>query len=244
VSLAPLLLGKQSDLPARMIFNRWNGRVSVRTQRHRLDADGKLFDMIADPGQKRDFAREDAATARRLSDAVAAWKKDVFAGWTKKDDRPFPVGHRAFPVTVLPARDGVPHGNIKRSAAAPNCSYFTNWTSRDDRVTWDVEVATEGRYDVEVHYTCARDDVGATIEVSLGDRRVSAKVAEAHDPPEVGKADDRVPRRGESYVKDFKPLTLGTLELKRGRGLLTLRATDVPGKRAIEVRAVVLTLRK
>lgn len=47
----------------------------------------------------------------------------------------------------LPARDGVPHGNVKRNARTPNCSYFTNWISADDRITWDVEVATGGEYE-------------------------------------------------------------------------------------------------
>src|SRR5439155_5321460 len=108
------------------------------------------------------------AEARRLADAVAGWKKEVLAGLTKKDDRPFPVGYREFPTTTLPARDGVPHGNVRRSARAPNCSYFTNWTSRDDRITWDVAVNTAGRYDVDILYTCAKENVGATVELSFG----------------------------------------------------------------------------
>ena len=61
-------------------------------------------------------------------------------------------------------------------------------------------------------------------------RAVAGKVAAAHDPPLRGAEHDRVPRAGESYVKDFKPLSLGTVELPAGRGLLTLRATKVPGK--------------
>src|SRR5947207_13978797 len=42
-SLAPLLLGKDVNWPDRILFNHWNGRVSARAQRFRLDADGKLF---------------------------------------------------------------------------------------------------------------------------------------------------------------------------------------------------------
>ena len=38
VSLKPLLLkSSQVDWPDRRIFSHWRGRVSVRTQRHRLD---------------------------------------------------------------------------------------------------------------------------------------------------------------------------------------------------------------
>ena len=64
----------------------------------------------------------------------------------------------------------------------------------------------------------------------------------AHNPPLVGQAEDRVPRRGESYVKDFRPLRLGIFPLAKGHGELTLRALDIPGKQAIDVRYVRLTL--
>jgi len=53
-----------------------------------------------------------------------------------------------------------------------------------------------------------------------------------------------VPRDGESFVKDFKPLRLGVMTLEKGRGQLTLRALQVPGKQVMDVRAVVLTLQK
>ena len=244
-NLAPLLLpGQDADWAERVIFNHWNGRVSARTQRFRLDADDKLFDMVADPGQATDATADHAAEARRLTEAVAAWKKDVLAGLTRKDDRPFAVGYREFPTTLLPARDGVPHGNVKRSARAPNCSYFTDWKTADDRITWDVEVNTAGRYEVEILYACPRRNVGATVELSLGGAKVSGKVTAAHDPPARGAEHDRVPRQGESYVKDFKPLRLGVVELPRGRGALTLRAMEIPGDGVIEVRAVTLTLVK
>ena len=156
--------------------------------------------------------------------------------------RPFPVGFKTFPVTTLPARDGVPHGTVRRSANAPNCSYFTNWTTTDDRITWDVDVNTAGKYRAEVQYTCEQENVGATVELSLGAAKLAAKVTEAHDPKPYGAENDRVPRVGESQMKDFKPWGMGEVQLPKGRGSLTLRATDIPGKGVIEVRAVVLTL--
>jgi len=133
------------------------------------------------------------------------------------------------------------HGNVKRSATAPNCSYFTNWTAAGDSMTWDVEVATTGRYEAAVYYTCPPADAGSTIELSLNGSRIQATVGEANDPPLRGAEHDRVKRKGESYVKDFKPLRLGVVELKQGRGLLTLRALRVPGRQVMDVRMVLLT---
>lgn len=243
VSLKPLLLGTTTDWPERMIFSHWNRKVSVRTPRYRLDSANQLFDMQADPGQDRNIARQEPDVAARLTKAVEQWKEELLPG-LRDDRRPFPVGHPEFPVTQLPARDGVPHGQVKRSAPAPNCSFFGNWSSLGDRITWDVEVATEGRYEAVVHYTCASENVGSTVELSFNDSRLEGKVTEAHDPPLHGAENDRVSRKGESYVKDFKPLRLGVVELKPGRGLVTLRALSIPGKQVMDVRMVVLTLLK
>jgi arylsulfatase A-like enzyme len=208
ISLKPLLLSTAKDWPDRMIFSHWNGKVSVRTQRYRLDDNNRLFDMEADPSQDHDISATEKEASARLSTARAKWKAELLPG-LKKDNRPFTVGYRQFPLTQLPARDGVPHGNVKRSASAPNCSYFKNWTSTNDSITWNVEVATAGRYEAVIYYTCPAADTGSTIELSLNGSRVQAKVSEANGPPLRGAENDRVPRQGESYVKDFKPRAFG-----------------------------------
>jgi arylsulfatase A-like enzyme len=240
ISLKPLLLGQAGDWPDRMLFSHQNGHVSVRTQRYRLDAKGHLYDMATDPGQDHDVSQEHPEVAARLAEAVAKWKDEVLP--KSKDDRPFPVGHRDFATAFLPARDGVATGNVKRSAGAPNCSFFTNWTGTEDAITWDIDVLNTGDYEAVVYYACPRADTGSTVELRLHGNSVKAKVTEAHDPPLVGESFDRVPRRGESYVKEFKPLRLGTLRLEEGRGSLILRAIEIPGRTVMDVRAVALTL--
>ncbi|MGE3804171.1 MAG: N-acetylgalactosamine 6-sulfate sulfatase, partial [Gemmataceae bacterium] len=149
-----------------------------------------------------------------------------------------------LPRAVLPARDGVPHAGVKRSAGAPNCSFFTQWTKPADSITWEVAVHTPGRYEAIIHYTCPKDDVGSAIELALGQAKWTGTVAEAHDPPLRGKEHDRVSRGSESYVKDFKPLSLGVIEVPAGKGTLTLRALKVPGKQVADIRAVDLILQK
>jgi arylsulfatase A-like enzyme len=236
-SLKPLLVGSTTKWLDRSLVTHWAGRWSLRTQQYRLDNAGALFDMIADPEQRHDIARQRPEVTARLAVERAKWKEE-FKADLGKDDRPFTVGYSQS--TPLPARDGVPHGGIKRSEAAPNCSFFTNWTSTDDSMTWDIEIGRAGRYEAIVYYTCPAADVGSTVEVSLGEVRLQAKITDAHDPPLYGQEHDRVPRKGESYMKDFKPLTLGTLDLPATRGQLTLRALKVPGKQVMDVRYIVL----
>ncbi|MBL7145576.1 MAG: arylsulfatase [Phycisphaerae bacterium] len=241
VSVKPLLLRETDNWPDRMIFSHQRGRVSVRTQQYRLDHTGKLFDMTTDPGQYQDISKDKPEVAAKLREAVARWKDEVLPK-SAKDDRPFPVGYAEFPTTILPARDGVPHGNVRRSAGAPNCSFFTNWSSAGDKITWDIEVANSGNYQAVIYYTCAKENIGSTVELNFNGNRVQGKVTKPHDPPLVGEEFDRVSRGGESYVKDFQPLDLGIFRLEKGRGLLTLSALDVPGRRVMDVRAVLLTL--
>jgi len=246
VSLKPLLtLSSVSDLVAseetrvRMIFSHWRGRVSVRTQQYRLDHEGRLFDMLSDPGQHRDIASEQPAVAERLRAAVAKWKQELLPG-LGEDDRPLLIGHPDFQFTQLPARDAQPHGNIQRSNRYPNCSFFTNWTDPNDRITWDVEVVAPGTYDAVLYCTCAEQDIGSSVELSLNDSRLTGQILTAHDPPLHGAADDRV-ERTESYVKDFRPVKLGSIALEKGRGTLTLRALKIPGTQALDFRLLMLS---
>jgi arylsulfatase A-like enzyme len=236
--ISPLLLGATGNWPDRMIFSHQNGKVSVRTQQYRLDDRGALFDIAADPGQSTDIAKQRPDVAAKLRQAVTAWCKEVLP--KGPDERPFPVGYPQFPMTPLPARDGVPHGNVRRSAGAPNCSYFVNWVSPDDRMTWDIDVHMAGDYEVAIYYTCPLAEAGSTIELSFNGSTLRGQVTPGWDPPLIADH-DRVPRKGESIMKEFRPLNLGTMPLERDRGLLTLRALTVAGKQVMDVRLVTLT---
>ena len=238
--LSPLLLSPRANWPDRLIFSHQGGQVSVRNQRYRLDSRGALFDMETDPGQRENIAGKNSELASQLARAVAEWKNDVLP--KAKDDRPFPVGYREFPNTWLPARDGIPHGNIRRSASAPNCSYFTNWKSTEDSMTWDIETASAGEYEAVVYHTCKPENVGGVIELSFQSAKVEGVVRDAFNPPLWDKQ-DRVRRDAESYIKEFAPLHLGSIRLEGGRGLLTLRALKVPGNEVMDMWAVLLTLK-
>ena len=258
--VSALLSGQRSNANTdRMIFSHHNGQVSVRTQQYRLDARGALYDMVADPGQTRDVTAQNPAIAEKLSRAVTEWKKEVLgkemssavadagkgkAKRNRHDERPYPVGYAEFPLTPLPARDGVPHGGVMRSSSAPNSSYFVNWTKPDDKMTWNIDVNTTGNYDVVIQYTCPVPDAGSTIELSFNRHRLAGKVTPGWDPP-LYTNQDTIPRPpAESTMKEFRPLHLGTIRLEKGRGLLTLRATDIVGKTVMDVRQINLTLLK
>jgi hypothetical protein len=248
--LSPLLSGSPAAWPERMIFSHWNRRSSVRTARHRLDDRGALFDMMADPGQQSDISGAKPEIAARLRSATTHWIAETFGATPPAaprsaggqagvvvDPRPIPVGHPVHPATMLAAGDGLPTGGVQRSNRFPNCTYFTHWTSVDDVMTWDIDVVTAGNYEAVIDYTCPAAP-GSTVELRFRDARVSAEIRPAWDPP-LRDDEDRVPRK-ESYLKDFRPLVLGTMRLEPGRGNLTLRATKIANREVAEIFRVTL----
>jgi arylsulfatase A-like enzyme len=260
---SPLLLGGEWKRGGRELMNYNGGRLSVRTQTHRLDAAGGLFDMVADPNQTKDIAKERPDLATKLAAVGSNWHQEVFgkpyvaapaaAGKGKGkgkgrpaakpvDDRPYPVGYTEFPVTLLPARDGEPHGGVQRSSGAPNCSYFVNWKTKDDFMTWDIDVHTAGEYEVSLDYACPESDAGSKVELSFRGEKTTGEVKPGWFPRLLDDQ-DRASRKGESYMRDFRPLSLGTIRLAAGRGLLILRALEIPGQTVMELRRVTLTLK-
>lgn len=238
VSLKPLLTKKSYQWNDRLLFSYWNGRVSVRNQRYRLDYQDKLFDMTTDPAQKVDISADNAALTKQLKSAVNDWKSTVLVD-IKNDTRMFPVGHPDFKFTQLPARDAQPKGNIQRSSKHPNSSFFTNWKTKDDAIIWNVEVLAEGYFEAEIYYTCSPENVGSVFQLSFNNQQVTSKITQAHNPPLRGMEHDRVPRI-ESYVKDFKPLKIGKIYLKKGVGELTLKALEVKGAEVMDFRLLML----
>jgi arylsulfatase A-like enzyme len=237
-SLKPLLLEQKGRWKERIIFSHWKGRVSARTQTHRLDHTGKLFDMTADPGQQTDISKTKPDTAEFLGKQVERWKRNVMSELSE-DTRPFVVGHPDFEWTQIPARDATAHGGLKRSNRFPNCSYFTNWTKLEDQLTWQVEVGAAGRYAVQLHYAVPKGSEGAKLELSLNGSRLRHTIVQPHEVPARGMENDRAPRKS-SYVKDFKAVDMGVMELKKGKGELSLRALKIPGQEALEFRLLML----
>jgi len=255
--LTPLLMKQATEWPGRTIFSTWAGKVSARTQTHRLDGEGNLYDMVKDPGQRMPVNDLQPELAESLKQEVQAWRKEMFGTLDPKpyakdkkkagvanavDARPLTVGYKEFPITLLPARDGEPRGGVKRSSGAPNCSYFVNWTSKDDSMVWLLDVHTTGRYEVSIDYTCPMADAGSTIELAFQDSRLASQVEPGWDPP-LYTNQDTLPRPpAESQMKEFRTLKLGEMQLKAGVGPLTLRATDIPGGSVMDVRRITLTL--
>ena len=230
--------GEDDGPDERIIISHWRNRVSAKTGTYRLDNNGALFDLSADPGQRNNIAAQNPEVAARLKKAVGEFRTTVLPGYDN-DQRPFVIAHPDTALTQLPARDAISSGNIKRSNKFPNSSYFGNWTSTEDRITWDATVLTPGRYEAELLYSCAEGQEGSTIELSFKGSTLRAQITEAHPSEIVGAAEDRY-KRVESYEQNWGRMTLGRIDLKEGKGMLTLKATQIAKDSVMDFRLLLL----
>lgn len=239
VSIASVVRGGDQPISERTLFTHWGGRTSARRGALVLDNNGRLYDLTTDPNQSRDIAKKRKTEADELREAITNWRRDV--GLTEeRPSRPFTVGHPSLPTTQLPVRDATASGNIRRSNRFKNSTYFTDWTSTNDTIQWDVDVVTAGTYRVSAYYTCSEENLGSLVEVRLGEHAFRARVHQAHDPPLTAAQNDRFPRQ-EGDMKRFEPLELGELQLSAGRSQLSLRAIEIPVQQVMDVRLIELT---
>ncbi|EPR71361.1 hypothetical protein [Cyclobacterium qasimii] len=197
--------------------------------------------MNEDPFQKNPVQDQYPEVSAKLIAAKVSWESEMAEEQANDPEfRPFTLGAAEAKYTQMPARDGTSYGQIQRSNRFPNDSFFTNWVTLQDSITWDVEVLTAGKYDVELYYTCPEKDIGATFRLQVGKNILDGKVTLPHDPPLKGKENDRV-KRIESYVKDFKDMSLGEINLDKGEATLSIKALDIPGSQVMDLRLIVFT---
>lgn len=237
ISVRSTILTDETQWEDRYIFNSSFGqdRASIRTQKYRLTFRDELHDIENDRNQTKDLSDELPEVKAGLVKVREQFKAQAKQEVPEIDERPFYLGHPGMKFTHIPARDGTAHGNIERSNRWPNDSFFTNWVSLDDSITWQVKVPEDGKFKVKLFYTCPEGDEGTTFQLSVGESKLEAKIIEAHDPPLRGMENDLTPRI-ESYVKDWKTADIGSIKLTAGKATLCLKALEMPGESVMDFR--------
>ena len=243
VSLVPLLEGKTTNWPERMLYTHWRHGGSVRTQRWRATIGGnkscKLYDIIADPSQKKNVAKQYPHIAKEFLEAYKNWFRDV----TKNgfESIPIPIGYQQRREVVLPGHEAFLEPNNRQGISYFGRSgwandWITNWTSTSAYPFWEVEVVRPGQYEITLMYVCPKQDIGARLRVEIGGKYLDGQIKNAHDPQPIP-SPDRVPRK-EVYEKVWAPLKLGTVTLQKGRTRFCVKALTKPGRTVMDLKAV------
>lgn len=241
IDLGRRLSDEKAPLRERVLYSYWGGKTSVRMPGYVLDAEGHLYKTDTDRGQQYDVSDREPEVYKRMKHYSNRFKEELLTGFPTEDTRPFPIGHRQEIYSKLPARDAKIAGRIERSNRYPNCSYFTNWTGCDAKITWDVKVEEAGLFEALIYYTCDKRNIGSTfaLRTDRDGENLTFTLDQANDQPMLGADLDRVPRE-ESYVKGFRPCSVGTISLSEGPALLSLQATSIRNEEAMNFWMLVL----
>ncbi len=235
-SLVPLLRGEATEWPDRAIITVQAGRQAgnlkgaVRTNRHRFvreKGDAMLFDMVADPAQKRDVAADHPEVVDHLASILDGFLAEVRPA--SMGTPPIPVGFEEAPRVVLPTTEAELSGELAyANVSGYSEDWVVGWDAEDETIAWDLDVVRAGRFEVEMLYACPPEAIGSKVRLEVGSSLLDFAIERAFDEgtferPERQKADE--PRL--DRVFDARPV--GTIALPEGRVRLTLRALAIPG---------------
>ncbi|MDR1202587.1 MAG: arylsulfatase [Tannerellaceae bacterium] len=237
ISLKEFLIERHPTIE-RTLFSHWNQKTAVRTQDYLLNSEDKLFNTSKDRSQQIDLTDQHKEIFDKLKSLKEMYKTEILSELQNKDTRPFIIAHPDERFSKLPARDGIPYGNIQRSNKYPNSSYFINWIDTSDSISWNVKVEEPGTFEAMIYYICTHENIGSTLRLSVGNSELTSQLTKVNDTPMLGAELDRVPRT-ESYSKGFKPYSLGTIILEKGEMSVSLKALQIPGEEVMYLQMLV-----
>jgi len=241
-------LASGMEIPDRQIFTHQVHRevrptpASVRTPQYRLvvkNGEPELYDMLADPGQHTDIAREMPVITAALADTLAKWFKVVSQGVPYNP--PVPVGYEAAPWVVLTAPEATLAGNIQfKGEMGWANDWLIGFGPGNGSATWDIDVIQPGVYALSALIACDTPSNGDIITVHCGGQVVDLQLESPYDAPKT-EVYDRVPRT-EVYERTWPEIPLGTLQLEKGPGKVVLSFSGSADTR-LEIRELRLKRR-
>jgi arylsulfatase A-like enzyme len=264
ISLRPLLDGKANAWSERTLFthnpidetNKYPG--AVRTQRHRLvreirgpaggskaksnDASAspwQLYDMETDPGQEKDIAGEHTDLVQKLAAQYDTWFTDISSSVLQRF--PLPVGYAEHNPVELHAPQSY-FDKPLHFASGPGFAndWLTGWTDPESKVWFEIDVVTEGDYEIELAYAIDAPDSVLHLSISGQSLEVPIPAASAPEIP--------LPHRdaeGKTRYRDrsWQTLKAGTLKLPKGPARLTMKPLRLSGAQGLDFKHVKLTRR-
>ncbi|MDP8245610.1 MAG: arylsulfatase [Candidatus Hinthialibacter antarcticus] len=229
----------------RMLFHTWGGRGSVRHDRWlatcERNGSWRLYDMKADPQQKQNVAEQYPDKLKQYQSAYQKWYQDVTARNLEPDA--ISIGYPEMNEVVMPGHEALLSPPSKEGISYLGSNgwandYITNWTDVTAYPYWDVEVVSQGNYEISLEYICDKSNIGSEFQVEIGGKIIKGKITKAHNPPHIP-SPDLVPRK-EVYEKEWQPLRVGAVQLKPGRTKLSVKALSKTGEQVMDLKAVIV----
>jgi len=97
-------------------------------------------------------------------------------------------------------------------------------------------VIKAGEHEVQLKYACAKADIGSQLRVEVGGESLTTKITKSFSGPMLPSADHI--HRKEVYEREWGTIIVGDVRLKKGLTQLKVRALEIAGSEALELKAV------
>jgi putative membrane-bound dehydrogenase-like protein len=183
----------------------------LRTNLERLQSTGK---SAMPEGLEKDITPEQMADLLAyLTSALPQPKRKEFVG-----NQPALVKPNADGILNLRAENAEIYGTSL--VFEPQFANLGWWTNEDDHAVWMIEVPKAGKYQVHFNYACADNAAGDSFVMTLGERRVSGKVA------------------GTGAWESYRQIQVGEVELPPGQLRVVMRSEGKIRSALIDLRTV------
>lgn len=223
-----------------------NGQVrgAVRTQRYRFvrERTDQLYDMQADPAQKRDISRKQPDVFNKLRDELDRFTASVRGDIAEPE--PIPVGHPGFATVELPGVEArLPDGVVYHNGNGWAHDWISDFDRPGEAVVWPIQVENAGLFDVWVDYACGPKAVGTSLVLRCDKARVEFRIEEPFDSPIPLRPERVAPKGGLRPMRTFRAEKVGSLNLAAGRYELVLKHNG-PGPARIDIGGLRLRMRE
>ncbi|MCE9527640.1 MAG: sulfatase-like hydrolase/transferase [Planctomycetales bacterium] len=185
------------------------------------DGRRELFNLKNDRGEGTNLADKEPAKVKELAEKLDVWRKSVDAQMMAANADYHPNPQDKEGVITMRARTGHVHGVMLRYEPLPHKDTLGYWVRPDDWVSFEFEVKTPGKFDVEMLVGCGNGSGGSEVEVAIGEQKLAFTVQET------------------GGFQNFVPRMIGEVNLeKAGRYMLTVNALKKPGVAVMDLRQV------
>lgn len=245
IDLSGIITGKKKQFD-RYIFSRQGNASlqlcsgSVRNDRYRLVRSVKdtlLFDMIADPFQKKNIFKQQKEEAHILLSALTKWENELVTAY--KPVTSINAGFSDEKSFKLPVQDATLSGKIKYSSIHPNQSHTEQWRENGDSIFWNLNIDTGGTYQVELQYGCSEGETGSKMLF----RTLSSSIPFTLDVPfeSLVLPERDYVKRSESVERTWSWMKVGTVTLNPGQEQFILKLQQKKNNEAGIIKAIRLS---
>jgi len=207
-----------------------------------LSGKWELYDLLADPLQQTDLASAHPEVLESLRTEFEA-KLASLEPEMQPGGIPVSVGNPIRPKVLLEAHDAVLNGpGIAYNYPAGFAhSWITEWTHTAAYPEWTLDVERAGLYTVSLQYGLRPENTNVHLRICSGAGEIQTVLDTAYIPPTVYQP-FILPEEAVKYeTRIWTNRTVGSFHLEPGRQTLSVRADIIPGKQALDLKAVELT---